>query len=70
MAESQHISVTDRDYLLLKLDENPGSFLTHFLKACLAADSQNWAIMYPVLVQVRQKYPLKKQQLNEQTHGQ
>jgi hypothetical protein len=67
MAESQ--TIDDRDWLLFKLDENPGMFLTHFVKACLAADMQNWQIMLPAMHLLREKYPLKKQPLNEKTHG-
>jgi hypothetical protein len=60
----------DYDWVLLKLDEHPGSFLEHFLKACLAADTQNWQILLPAMHLIQRKYPLKSQPLNEKTHGQ
>jgi len=63
MAESQNID--DRDWLLLKLEEHPGTFLDSFIKACLAADMQNWNIILPALQKIRTKYPLQKKRLEE-----
>lgn len=55
-----------REYVLNKNEEPNGSFLTYFLKACINADPFNWAMLRPVIQQVKEKYPLKRQQLNEQ----
>lgn len=34
-----------------------GGFLYHFLTACLHADSDNWALLMPVLTMIAEKYP-------------
>lgn len=55
----------DRDWLLRKLDEHPGSFLQLFVQACLAADGINWRMLEPAIKQVRLRYPLKPEFLAE-----
>jgi hypothetical protein len=40
------MSDVDR-YIYRKLHENPGGFLTAFLKACQLADSENMSILLP-----------------------
>lgn len=55
----------NREYAIHKQDENPGSFLRNFLQAYLMADAQNEAILNPAMEQIRAKYPLRKEILNE-----
>ena len=48
-------------YVVDKLnDDKPGSFLRHFLEACLYADFENIEIVEPALRQIMAKYPLRK----------
>ena len=52
------MSDVDR-YIHRKLRENPGGFLTAFLRACQLADAENMSILLPVIQEFSQKYPLR-----------
>lgn len=36
-----------------------GSFLDHFLHACLRADSENYPLLRPALKKIMEKYPVE-----------
>ncbi len=56
-------------YVVDKLAENVGSFLSCFLDACQRADSENFEIIKPALERIRQKYPLRGTNENPKDSG-
>ena len=54
------------DYVNAKLHPmapKTGSFLTSFLQACLAADSENYELLRPALRQIMLKHPASPERL-------
>jgi hypothetical protein len=61
--------LTDRDYITRRIEQRPSFFLYSFLTACQSADTEEFEMLLPVLRQVREKYPLRPETLNEKTWG-
>jgi hypothetical protein len=47
-------------YINSKFEEHVGSFLTLFFQACHCADSENFEILKPALIQLKEKYPIRR----------
>ena len=48
------------EYCKSTMQYQRGSFMTHFIRACLHADGENFQLMLPVLRDIMAKYPLKR----------
>ena len=45
-----------------------GSFLDAFLRACMAADGENYALLRPALREIMMKYPADEERLRMEEH--
>lgn len=61
--------LSDRDWISKRMEQRPSFFLHHFLIACQSADEADFAALRPALAEVRRRYPLKPEILNENIGG-
>lgn len=54
--------------ILHPLAPQSGSFLEHFTRACLAADSENYLLLRPALLVLMEKYPADAERLAMERH--
>ena len=46
----------------------PGTFLSNFLRACLAADGENYELLRPAVAVFMEKYPAEQERLRMERH--